>query len=403
MSRIARNLVILNLFFLQSYLVRFKIAEYSTNLQEVLILATLLFFAISIFQRKKVLQTLKNILRYRMILIFCLLTAISFLAVQPENSLDFYRYIKFLGFAVLLTFMTLETFRTDTEKKHIIKTMGIGALIFGIFSLFYNLAGNNVAPDYRLLGPLDAAVYLAYYLAPFFIFFTIESLENHKNKLNIILAILLGLLLVGTLSMGAIGGSILILGFYILKRSNIEILKKKTTKIFIGLTILLAIVVTFYSKILPTIQNENSSLDERGQIWATSVELLRTPQNFLLGLGPNQFQEYYFQNVAGVLGKEPLDYYVLQPHNIFLVFVFNYGILGLIFITLLIYLTIKKVFTIKDRITIEQISALIFGYFLIHGLIDTPFFKNDLLIILLIILEIAFTYLRPETKAKRAV
>lgn len=388
MLSLTRKLVILNFFLLQSYLLRFKIAGYPSNLQEILIAVLAIVFTVATIKRKKLLSTIKNLPKYFIIISFILLSFISLSSVEPLNNIDFYRYLKFLLFAIVLVFISLETFETNSERKHLIKITGIGALCFGIFSVIYNLAGYNVAPDYRLLGPLDAAVYLAYYLTPFLIFFTIEAIENSNKKSNILISILLGILLIATRSMGAIGAGILILGFYIFKRSNLQILKKRTSKIIILLIITATLVGTFYSKILPTIKYENSSLDERGEIWKVSFELLENPKTVLLGLGPNQFQEHYFQNVDKVLGKQPLDYYVLQPHNIFLSFIFNYGILGLIFLLVIIILTLKTAFKIKEKANINQIASLILCYFLIHGLIDTPFLKNDLLILLILFSQI---------------
>lgn len=389
MSSLTSNLIILNLFLLQSYLIRFKLGPYSSNLQEILIAVLALTFTISIFQRKKLLATLKNLSKHWIILSFLLLTLISFLGTDMASKIDFYRYLKFLIFGSALTFMALETFQSSLERKYLLKVMGIGALVFGLFSGLYNLSGYNVALDYRLLGPLDSAVYLAFYLTPFFIFFTIESLENSHKKSNLIISIILGLLIIATRSMGAIGGSILVLGFYLLKRSNLAILKSKISKAALVLIICSAIAAIVYTKIIPTIKNDNSSLDERGEIWTTAFQFLKTPETWWTGLGPNQFQQHYFENVSKILAKEPLDYYVLQPHNIFLSFVLNYGILGLVFLSIIILLTLRTILGIKEKANIEQLTALIVSYFLIHGLIDTPFLKNDLLILLILFLELS--------------
>ena len=110
------------------------------------------------------------------------------------------------------------------------------------------------------------------------------------------------------------------------------------------------------------------------------------PKNLLLGLGFGQFQTQYATHVKDIIGHEPLDYIVLQPHNIFLLFIFNFGILGLAFLIL----TILKTLKLKD------VFSFILLYFLIHGLIDTPFFKNDLLFIFVLLLSLTLNQVKPH-------
>lgn len=397
-------LLYFNLFFLQSYLIRFKIGPYPTNLQEILLILQIFTFTYVILETKTLLPTLKNLKKYRIIIALLTLTALSAIFVPPENKTDFFRHLKFLVFASILSFIFLESFKTTAEKKSALKIAGYGAISFGIFSVIYNLLGYNAAPDNRLLGPLDAAVYLAFYLTPFFILFVIETLENSKKKSNLLCALPLGILILATKSMGAIAGSLLIIFLYLFKRSELKILQNKVTKISLSVIFLVLLTAIFYSKILPTIRTEYSSLDERSEIWTTSKELLTEPRNALLGIGLGQFQQQYFNNVERSIGRKPLDFYVLQPHNIFLLFIFNFGIAGLIFILYCLFKNLKNLNTIKDKDFLLTVN-LILLYFFIHGLIDTPFFKNDLLTLLVIFLELSLenhekhqTFLSPETR-----
>lgn len=387
--KITKLLLYLNLFFLQAYLIRFKIGGYPSNLQEILIGLLAISFIYESFKNKALTQTLKNLKNNWVILSLLGLTAITTIIVPLENKLDFIRHLKFLLLACVTTFIFLETFKSSDEKKQALKIAGIGAMTFGFLSLIYNLLGYNVAPDNRLLGPLDAAVYLAYYLAPFFIFFTLEFLENPKIKSNLLYAIALGILLIATISMGAIGGSLIIIILYLFKRSKTKILQSRISKISLAMICIIVTVAIFYIKILPTLQTNYSSLNERGEIWQTSISLLKGPKNLLAGLGLGQFQEQYLQHVKAAIGHEPLDYYVLQPHNIFLLFIFQFGILGLIFLIFCITKNLQNIYSWNNTqpLNFQIIANFLLLYFFIHGLIDTPFFKNDLLIIFLILLE----------------
>ncbi len=398
--KLTKTLVLVNLFFLQSYLVRFSIGGFPTNLQEILIGTTAIIFVIEIIKNRAFLQTIKNIWTHKIILSFLGLTVISVsliatgtITIPPPltENLDLIRHLKFLFFAIILGFIFLETFQTKKQRSSAIMIAGLGAILFGIFSIIYNLFGYNVAHDLRLLGPLDAAVYLAFYLTPFFLYFSTKFIDSPHKKSYLFYAIILALLILATRSMGAIGGSFLVLLIYIVKTG--KFLRTKISKISLLVVFVIIFGGIFYTKILPTFQTEYSSLDERGEIWTTAAYLLKEPKNALFGVGFGQFQNQYFENVTTVLDKQPLDFYVLQPHNIFLLFILNYGILGLIFLGFLIFQTIKKIAKSKN----PSFALFIILYFLIHGLIDTPFFKNDLLILLIIFLEMGL-----EVSAKTA-
>jgi len=360
MQKLNRTLLFINLFALQAYLIRFDIFNFPTNLQETLILLNCFTFLIAN-------KGLPNLKKYWIIWSLATLTALSLVSTDIINQLDLIRHIKFLIFGSALTYVFSETLNKKSEQQKGLTIAGYGALAFGLFSVIYNLSGFNVAYDHRLIGPLDAAVYLAFYLAPFFIFFTIGFFEQ-KNRSQLITAILLGILLIATMSMGAIAGSFICISLYLFNRAN------KNTKIALTIIATILSVSIFYTKILPTVNTEYSSLDERGQIWETSAYLLKQPKNLISGLGFGQFQENYAQNVKEVLQKEPLDYYVLQPHNIFLLFTFNYGILGLAFVLILIILNLRS----------KNLYKYIALYFIVHGLIDTPIFKNDILFLFIL-------------------
>lgn len=375
--KLNKILLLINIFFLQSYLIRFNIGPYPSNLQEILIALNVLSFIVSSSPSK----IIKGLKQHWIITTFILLTCLSVLIVPIENTLDFVRHLKFLFFASILSFIFLETFKKENEKALGLKIMGLGALGFGLFSVAYNLLGYNISHDQRLLGPLDSAVYLAYYLTPFLLYFLFNFFEQRKRS-SLIYAILLGLLILATRSMGAVGGSIFVVSIYLIQTR--DLLKKRQNKIILSFVIILALTAIFYTKILPTIQTQYSSLDERGQIWATSIELLKDPAYLLSGAGFGQFEYHYIEKVKTVLGHEPLDFKVLQPHNIFLLFTFHFGLLGLFFLLYLMYKAISNAVCTKKEFRTNDICNLIMIYFFIHGLIDTPFFKNDLLILIII-------------------
>ena len=406
-SSLNESLLYLNLFFLQSYLIRFQIGPYPTNLQEVLLALQAVLFLGAVLRGGRFMEMLRGLRHHWVLLTFAALSLTTIFTLPLENGLDFFRHSRFLACALLLSFVFAETLRSDEQRMNGFRFLTSGALLFGIFSLLWNLAGQNVTYDYRLQGPLDSAVYLSYYLTPFFLFSVFDLFEHHWKKeelwKNYITIALFLLLIIGTRSLGSLVGGFAVLALYFYKRSDLNFFRKgwlKVAAVFCGLILVTAI---FVVKILPSLQTHNTSLGERNEIWATSVELLRDPGTVLFGLGLGQFEANYINNVDRVLGHKPLDYNILQPHNIFLLFIFQFGILGLLF---LFFCMGRLAFSLssaegrthgvmgffkKDKpFGVSAVAGFLLLYFFLHGLIDTPFFKNDLLILMVLFMEVSF-------------
>jgi len=382
-------LILLNVFFLQSYIVRFDILAYHSNLQEVLICLLGLVFLVKILVEKKFWQTIKNLRKHWIITTFIILSVLSVLTTDTIEYTYFLRHIKFIFFGSVLAFIFLENFTEKSEQKKAINIMGLGAVAIGIFSLIYNILGYGVTQDLRLAGPFESAVILSYYLTPFFIYFSIEFFENFKKKHNLFLAIILGLLIILTRSIGSIVGAFLVLIIYLLKKSDLGILKNRISKIALIIATILILASGVYIKILPAFETNNTSLGERGQIWKTSMYLLKEPTTIIWGLGLGQFEEYYRTKSVEALGKAPLDFNNPHPHNIFFLFIFEYGLLGLFFIIICIYRTIKILKKSDDTSDLKVVVGFMLLYFFLHGMIDSPFFKNDMTFLMILFMEIA--------------
>ncbi len=369
MQKLNKWLLFINLFFLQIYLIRFQIGPYPTNLQEILIALNGLTLLIS--QP----ESLKNLFKHKTINLFLGLTAITLIfsasgLIEILNNLELIRVLKFTLFASALTFIFLETLKTEKAKDQGLLAFSLGAAAFGLFSIIINLLGFSNTHDYRLIGVMDSAVQLAFYLTPALIFASIkitQTKEARPKKLYIILALFLAATIAATRSMGSIIGLFGALTIYLLKGS-----KKSIRLILVSIGIIIA-AVTFWTKILPAVQTNYSSLNERGEIWLVATTLIK--ENPILGLGLGQFESHFALNAEEILNKPPLDIQPLHPHNIFLLFLINYGALGLAF---LLYLAFQLT---KNPL---QIFNIILLYFFIHGLIDSPFLKNDILILFLL-------------------
>jgi len=379
LERINLSMIVINFFLLQSYLVRFHIGPYPSNLQEILVITNLITF-LGIIIKKREIKTLKHIFKYKIILTLISLSLISLIVVNINDTISAIRHMKFLMFASIFTFIFLESIKTKKERWKVIEWGALGAITFGIFSIIWNATGHNQTHDLRLNGPLNSAVSMAFYMAPFFIFTAIQYIKTREKRFLLEATALLVMIIL-TKSMGAYMGITATIALFIGMQKK-DLLKNKIIKFGLISTILIVVVTIFITKILPSIQTNYSSLDERGQIWKTTKALMFQPENAIFGLGVGQFEYQYKTNVQDVLhGEKPLDFNNPHPHNIFLLFWTEYGFLGLFLIIKLLYLTTKKLRT-------EEIANYILLYFFIHGLIDSPFFKNDMLILFLMFSEI---------------
>ncbi len=393
-EKLSLTLFLIATLFLQSYLLRFEILSMPANLLEILIGIGFILNLIGSGIKTNLIETVKKIIHMRIIKLFSVLiifSGINFLIREMDIHI-FLRNIKFILAALAYVSMFETLLSKEHEKKTVLDIMAFGAVLFGIFSLFYNLLGYNTQWDNRLTGPLDSAVYLAFYIAPFFLYFSIQTLLHKNNKLLTVSALLSGLLLLATKSFGAIIACFTVLIVFLITKHSHVILKNKKVLSIILIGGLFVIGGVLYGKILPTIHTKYSSLDERGQIWQTAVYMLKEPKTAMFGVGLGQFEQNYIKNVRTVLnGGEPLDYYVIQPHNIFLLFWFNFGIPGLLFMLWTLTLLIKKILSLRKTgiSDLQALACFALLYFYLHGLIDTPIFKNDLLIIFILLLHLS--------------
>jgi len=159
-----------------------------------------------------------------------------------------------------------------------------------------------------------------------------------------------------------------------------KLFSKKTFVICLLLSIFLIIVLFFSQlnseKLNNLLGSSRSSLQSRLMIWRAAEEIIK--DHPLFGIGPGLFQKYYLA-YQDHFALPYLEWAVPEPHNIFLAFWLEGGLLGLVgFIWLMISFFKKNLMLIKQKNQLALILVTIMIYTILHGLADTTYFKNDL-------------------------
>jgi O-antigen ligase len=299
------------------------------------------------------------------------------------------------------------------KKEGVIKILsflavsGIIAAVAGLFYYFFK----ELTYDGRLKAFFLSPNHLAMYLAPagiicfgLFLFSLCHSRaplqrysncgqesgnpEFKKNRFRIKYFWLFGFIICSiaiflTYSYGAwigFGTGILFLIFF-----SFDAVASRKKFLLLVIAVLFLSILFFSQRNTEKFQNfanfSRSSFESRIMIWKVSSAILK--DHPFLGIGPGNFQNFYLDYQK----KFPpyLEWAVPQPHNLFLAFYLQCGLLGLIGFLWLIFLFFKKGF---QAIASNQQSIILLAvmvYILIHGLIDAPYWKNDLSIIFWIV------------------
>jgi putative inorganic carbon (hco3(-)) transporter len=392
-----QNLILLVVFSVPLYLIKFSIGGISTNILEILIYFLFIFF---IFSEKNI--GFKDIYKKYKIYILGIVLIFLGLLISTVINKNWYEGLGIIkgwfSDPLLLAFVIIESIKTRKDSENILKSLYLSTLVVSLIGIFYLISG-NLTYDFRLKAFYLSPNYLAMFLSPaVFIgiyLFQFQSakfkVQNYSSKFKInlwlsflifsLLIIILNLYL--TYSYAAWISIILALAITLL-------IQKKWKIILMIATIFLAIFATQISNTkLNKLTAPRSSLESRIMIWHSASKILK--DNPFFGIGPGNFQNKYLEYQKYF--PPYLEWAVPQPHNLYIAFWLESGILGLSGFLLIIFVWLKNIIPqIKNQKNSHALlAATLFSimiYILIHGLFDTPYWKNDLSVIFWIIFSL---------------
>ncbi len=148
-------------------------------------------------------------------------------------------------------------------------------------------------------------------------------------------------------------------------------------KISIAIIVLTILAAFFLPPLHKVLLSKSQSTTNRFALWSYSWEYLSAaPSHFVFGSGLRSFFEHVQAPHYNPRKLEALTY----PHNIILNFWTEAGLVGAVaFLTLYFCLSLiaYRLYRHTDRLLGAIFFSLLIAYF-VHGLIDVPYFKNDL-------------------------
>jgi O-antigen ligase len=425
---------------LPSYLLRFNIVGIPFTFLEAMILISFASWFL-----KNVMPNLKTWLKNRQQRIpypfsweIITIIIISFLAVAiggfNTSALGIWKAYFFEP--ILLFILVMNVLPGDKGRQKILLALLIGAAATSLWGLFQQITGLFIfnpfwadASTRRVVSFFGYPNAVGLYLAPLTLIFSgwllsIKgwSLKNTINKLLIGVVIIASLLTIYfAQSEGALVG-ILAAAFLFMLAAN-----KKSRYAAVGLAII-AIIGIFAVPALKTYASDKIFLkDLSGEIrqrqWKETM-LSLTGWKVLSGNGLSGYQAavapYHqmgiffnsdrlanFDNLLRASAEmrakywQPVEIY-MYPHNIFLNFWSELGILGALAFTWLIFrylfIALKLFFQTKNYLVLGLFGAMV--VITVHGLVDVPYFKNDLSAMFFVLLALLGS-LTIEAKIKK--
>ncbi len=427
-----RLAVLLLILTLPSYLIRFSILDMPVTLLEISLLIT---FANWILKNYKQLLRLRKSDRrskqpypfgWEIILLLVIALASTFVGGLSLPALGIFRAY-FLE-PLFLFILILNTIRGEKGIKQIIGVLAISTIFISLIAIWQKITGQFIFNEFwanpenrRVVSVFGYPNAVALFIGPIIplligtFFWRLKersSLLNFLNQLLLFTAITSGVL---AIYFAKSKGALIAIALSLLI-SIFIVIRKKAKLIILALLIIIVPALLHYQKDWINFKLSTSlSWQIRQAQWQETNKMLK--DNFLWGAGLNNYQEkilpYHqegiffnkdadpdfsrkiviFNDKYRVERWQPVEIY-LYPHNIILNFWTELGFIGMLLFVFIIlkflFLSLKYYYQQKNSKN-KFLGLALFSSMLvivIHGIVDVPYFKNDLSALFWIIIAI---------------
>lgn len=358
---------------LPTYLVRSQFSGIPITLLECMILG----FALGLILTKPDWRTIKNLGWINLAIGLFILSAIIATIISPEKLKALGQLKAFFIEPAIFFYAVILTLNQNGEIKSVLRSLQVSSGIisaFGIIQYFTFLWlpirfwGTGIEAT-RVTSVFEYPNALALFLAPLFIFFFVLfqkrfTLFEYKWAYHWYFAVS-GLALIMTLSRGAWIGILVALALLMLKnKRHLGLITG-----VVGIILLTLILIPVSRERVFSSFSDSSSKEHLQLIIVGTNRILGAP---LLGNGLSGFE-------STLANSDFQGRLVSYPHNIFLNFWVEIGLLGLLSFAWIIYAALRQ-YSSQPTVLSQAAGAFLF-VLIIHGLVDVPYLKNDLAIL----------------------
>lgn len=377
--------IYLIIFLLPSYLIRFKIGPIPLTFLEGMILVLFLVWIIKEISNKNLINIIKNLPQCRFFIPIILLLLASTISVFVSFNFNAAAGIWKAYFAepLLLFLVLVNNIKSKNQINRVVWSLGLSAFIVSVIAILQYLTNFAIPASYDLPNIKRATSIYGYpsaiglYIAPILTLLVGIFILKYKNissqiKFILVLAIItLALSLILAKTEGAII-ALFVATFFILMFTKWR-WWIVSSSVIMGL--LLFIIPQSREYLITLLTFRDVSGDVRLALWQGTIRLIKNNPIFGAGLAgfPYLYEQY----------KEAKHVEIsLYPHNIFLNFWVETGLLGLISFVWIIINYFREGFrniNYKLKTTYYSLSLIaVMICILVYGLVDAPYFKNDL-------------------------
>lgn len=361
------------------YLLRFSIGPLPTTLLEVL---TLITIAIWIIQKKPDWQKIKSLPWLVPAGLFLLAASIGvFVATDAVSALGIWKAYFIEPILIAVIFATALT-KKDWPKVFL--ALGVSAAILSLFGILQYATGLGIPTPWdielRVTSLFDYPNALGLFLAPLLSYGIVQLFQKRDSTfwLGVSSLSLVAILLSQTeAALVAIPAALFIAMW--LSPLSAKVKNVLIPTVLITTTVLIAFV--------PIVREKLLLQDYSGQVrisqWQETANLVLDRPLFGSGLNGYALALVPYHNAQ--------QYEIFQyPHNFFLNIWVELGLLGLVAFFWLTVLVLRSTFSaLRTSHSLAIFTALL--TMTIHGLVDVPYFKNDLAIMTWILIAAFFT------------
>jgi len=387
--------ILMVLLLLPTYLIRFSVFDIPMTLLEMMILALFVTFLI---QEGKALWKYVILPQwYHYCIVLFIIAGIVSLFITPQLRAGAGFWKAYIIEPILFFIVFIHTMKTERDIYRIIAVLGISASIIGIIAVIQYYTGWNIPdawyalPNRRATGIYGYPNAVGLYLAPITVLLW-SILVLRKTVISRIWYLLgsMGVVIcIAGLASARVDGAII----GALAGMGVVLLCTRWRFIMIACFVLGLIVALWYEPTRQVLLFQDVSGDVRVALWKGTLNLLYHQPLFGAGLGgfPEMYNIYRLPSHIELL---------LYPHNIFLDFWVELGLIGLFWIVaVLIFFFFHSVrAAIKEKQWLGVSLTAVMTCVVVYGFVDVPYFKNDLAVLFWTLLGLLYMLIHKKSQ-----